>query len=1192
MAIKNEFLKDYIHRNTVPKIRQRAKSVYIKTLVFDEGLNSAKAIVIGNQKYDVNFYGLKSGLISSSCTCPYNYEGLCKHQVAVANEIDKKIGLNKGMKIAIELPKESPKPKYSKKGSYRLPFKEVSDLNNSNLKKNSTKTAYKASDSWYLGVEAINVDSQTKHIIAKILDNTTYETKKEDIVIKIEEKELNLSCSCSALNNNLCRHQINLLIYLRDKLPHFFLSKEKIKELQEEKLKEYGFSLNHPKVQTYFDFEFTKDGVEVFPKKKGLLRLCHFNDFKIINDEILDEESIVRLASPPEKNREKKKESVAVGIILEDQQQPIMLIPLKGKLNAKGELSSNIREINSTEYLIDKNGYSIKEQQIIEMSFQCSHEQIEIRDKDVLNYDKIVINTLKELIPNLKNHPLYCINDYSHYEKYSKRDLTPINISLEHPELSFKLIEEEDFYLLESYIKINGRKSKLSKRNLGNNFLLIKKEKEGYVLLKSVEQAKTLNFFRNNSELRFLKSDYDSYNEQLIKPLSEKYLVERVGIKTPNIPKLTKEVFQKQLFLSKIDDFIVFKPAVGYKNESIQLASRKEFEVVKKETHLIVLRNKKFEDNYYHFLKELHPKFGIQDEKLLFLSEDEFINNVWFLTFFEILKENDVEVFGYKDLKLKYNQNKPNMNVSISSDIDWFDVNIEVFFGEQIVNLKDLKKNIINRDKYIRLKDNTIGILPDDWLEKYLHLFRTGEVKKESVGVSKYQFSVVDTLYEEFQDDTNLFEEHLKIKEKISSFETVEDVRKPRGLNANLRDYQKEGLKWLNFLDDFKLGGCLADDMRLGKTIQIISFIKHLKAKHKSKVPHLIVVPTSLIFNWNEEVEKFCPSLKLLTLTGANRVKDTSKFKGFDIILTTYGIVINDIDYLKKYEFNYVILDESQAIKNPSSKRFKALRLLQAQNRLVLTGTPIENNTFDLYAQMTFVNPGLLGGVQHFKNQYATAIDKNKDKQVAKELKALIDPFLLRRTKEQVAKELPPKTEQFLYCTMGAEQRKVYDAYKAKYKNYLLGLIEDKGIGNTKMYVLEGLTKLRQICDSPSLLNDEEEYTNDSVKIDELIKHITEKTNQHKILIFSQFTKMLGLIKIRLDKLGIPYEYLDGKTRNRKQKVDNFQNDDSVRVFLISLKAGGTGLNLTAADCVYSRPMVESSCRSTSNRPYIPNRAR
>ena len=498
-------------------------------------------------------------------------------------------------------------------------------------------------------------------------------------------------------------------------------------------------------------------------------------------------------------------------------------------------------------------------------------------------------------------------------------------------------------------------------------------------------------------------------------------------------------MFKKQLFLSKVDDYIIFKPAIGYKEKTVQLSSKKQFEFDENGSKHTIIRDQNLETSFTQYLKELHPEFKNQDSGFFFLDEEELVKESWFINVFENFKENSIEVFGVNDLKLKYNQHKPNISITVSSDIDWFDVNISVSFGEQTVSLKDLKKNVINKDKYIRLKNGTIGILPEEWLEKYLHLFRSGDVKKDSIGVSKYQFSVVDTLYEELQNENNLFDEHIKIKEKIANFDTIKNVSKPRGLNAKLRPYQEEGIKWLNFLDDFKLGGCLADDMGLGKTLQIIAFIKHLKTKTKSKKPHLIVVPTSLIFNWNDEVIKFCPSLKVFTLTGGKRIKDTSEFKKYDIILTTYGIAMNDIDYLQEYKFNYVILDESQAIKNPNSKRFKAVRLLKGENRLVLTGTPIENNTFDLYAQMTFVNPGLLGGMSHFKKEYANAIDKDKNKEVAKELKNLIDPFLLRRTKEQVATELPPKTEQFLYCTMGTEQRKLYEAYKNKYKDYLLG---------------------------------------------------------------------------------------------------------------------------------------------------------
>ncbi len=280
---------------------------------------------------------------------------------------------------------------------------------------------------------------------------------------------------------------------------------------------------------------------------------------------------------------------------------------------------------------------------------------------------------------------------------------------------------------------------------------------------------------------------------------------------------------------------------------------------------------------------------------------------------------------------------------------------------------------------------------------------------------------------------------------------------------------------------------------------------------------------------------------------------------------------MRDIEWLHKYTFNYAILDESQAIKNPASRRYKAASLLNTANRLALTGTPIENSTFDLFAQMSFVNPGFFINIKSFKDNYSDPIDKEGDEQVAMELQKLIKPFVLRRTKEQVATELPPKVEDIIYCEMPPAQRRVYEAYRNQYRDKLLRQIEEKGIAKSKFMVLEALTRLRQICDSPLLLNDENIAVKDSVKIQEIITHITDKTAQHKILIFSQFTSMLSLLKEELEQLGIYYEYLDGKStsKQRETSVQHFQSDDDLRVFLISLKAGGTGLNLTAADYVY-----------------------
>ncbi|HEX8315947.1 MAG TPA: DEAD/DEAH box helicase, partial [Flavisolibacter sp.] len=331
---------------------------------------------------------------------------------------------------------------------------------------------------------------------------------------------------------------------------------------------------------------------------------------------------------------------------------------------------------------------------------------------------------------------------------------------------------------------------------------------------------------------------------------------------------------------------------------------------------------------------------------------------------------------------------------------------------------------------------------------------------------------------------------------------------------------------------------------------------------------HLIVMPTSLLFNWREELTRFAPSLKVHILHGGNRKKEVQAFAQYDVVLTSYGALLSDINYLRHYQFGYVFLDESQQIKNSSSQRYHAARLLQSGNRLAITGTPIENNTLDLYAQLSFACPGLLGNKQYFRDVYSTPIDKFEDSRRAAELQRKVAPFILRRTKEAVARELPDKTEQVLYCPMDDAQRAVYEAYEGELRDYLEGKMKDE-ILRASMHVLRGLTQLRQICNDPRLLKAEHLQGGGSSKIGALMEQIDSKSVQHKILVFSQFVGMLDLLREELDKSGIRYACLTGATRNREEAVHRFQNDPQVRVFLLSLKAGGTGLNLTAASYVY-----------------------
>ncbi|MCK7558566.1 DEAD/DEAH box helicase [Chitinophaga sedimenti] len=550
----------------------------------------------------------------------------------------------------------------------------------------------------------------------------------------------------------------------------------------------------------------------------------------------------------------------------------------------------------------------------------------------------------------------------------------------------------------------------------------------------------------------------------------------------------------------------------------------------------------------------------------------------------------NVRVFGFDTLRnFRFNPQKPVTNLQISSGIDWFDAQVEVVYGDQKVSIKEIKKALANKQNYVQLADGTLGLLPEEWLKKYSLLFKIGEEKDKGLKLSKYNFSVIDELYE-FIDDEAILVELDEKRKKLLQFDEIRSTPIPANVFANLRPYQESGFQWLNYLDEVRWGGILADDMGLGKTVQALTFIQHYKNKN-GRCLALVVCPTTLIYNWENEIKKFTPEMTHHIHHGPARLRSDDELRKFDIIITTYGTLRSDITLLMKLEFDYVVLDESQAIKNPQSKVTKAAQLLQTRNRFALSGTPMQNNTFDIYAQMNFLNPGMLGSVDFFRNEFATPIDKFQDEERKDHLRKLIYPFILRRTKEQVAKDLPDKIETVIFCEMDPEQRHIYDAYRNTYRSKILGVIEDQGMERSQLTILQGLMKLRQICDSPAILNEQEQYPNHSVKLHELTREITENIGNHKVLIFSQFLGMLGLIREKLEHQHIKYEYFDGSTssQDREKAIQNFQNNDECRVFLISLKAGGVGLNLTAADYVYIvdpwwNPAVEQQAIDRTHR--------
>ena len=526
------------------------------------------------------------------------------------------------------------------------------------------------------------------------------------------------------------------------------------------------------------------------------------------------------------------------------------------------------------------------------------------------------------------------------------------------------------------------------------------------------------------------------------------------------------------------------------------------------------------------------------------------------------------------------------IDLEIKENNDWFDINAVVYFGPYRIPFIQLKNHILSHKKEFILPSGEIAVIPEQWFSQYGNLLHFSE-GGDNLKLRRHHIGLVNEL-----QDGEMAEVAMNCKlQKLTNFEETEDVPMPRNFAGSLRPYQKAGYNWFHFLKEYHFGGCLADDMGLGKTIQTLALLQ----KHKedtedagSKATSLVIMPTSLIYNWLNEAKKFAPQLRLMVHTGAFRYKSAEVFKNYDVIITTYGISRIDIEMFKAYFFDYVILDESQNIKNPSSKSFQSVRQLKSRFKLILSGTPVENSVNDLWTQMSFINPGLLGAQLFFQNEFVTPIEKKKDEDKARKLQAIIKPFVLRRTKEQVATELPPKTENLFYCQMSDEQAEVYDKVKSEYRNELLKSLEDGTYAKTQIQVLQGLIKLRQIANHPSMIDPD--YEGDSGKFENVVHTLANVLDGgHKVLIFSQFVKQLTIYRNHFDEEAIPYVYLDGSTQNRGDVVKKFQEDSKTRVFLISIKAGGVGLNLTEADYVFIldpwwNPAVEQQAIDRTHR--------
>jgi superfamily II DNA or RNA helicase len=567
---------------------------------------------------------------------------------------------------------------------------------------------------------------------------------------------------------------------------------------------------------------------------------------------------------------------------------------------------------------------------------------------------------------------------------------------------------------------------------------------------------------------------------------------------------------------------------------------------------------------------------------------------------FQIAQDKLDKVFYLDDISLR-------MQVSEKNN-DWFDIEASVELGGFKIPFASFNNNILEGEREFMLPDGRVVILPSEWFTNYRDMLSFSKVKDDRITLDKKYFSLLNN---NIRINPGQFKQNLlSLLDSNIKSEPIPDTVK-----ADMRNYQIEGYSWLYRLYSNGFGGCLADDMGLGKTLQTLTLLQRViseseparKEEKKATLTaqlslfetsekktdyscntSLIVVPTSLVHNWINEASRFVPDIKIKEYIGSQRKNLDELYTECDIILTSYGILRNDLDKFLQHDFLYVVLDESQMIKNPGSKTYQAVMQLRTANRVVLTGTPVENSLMDLWAQVNFLNPGLLGNPAFFQTEFKIPIEKLGDTVKQEKLHKLIHPFILRRTKSQVEPELPPVTEQLIYCDMVEQQEMIYESEKSMARNLALEKLTHTGFGKSAIVILQSLTKLRQIANHPALID--ENYFSGSGKYDEIIRTIQNLLDEgHKALIFSSFVKHLELVSQHLDKNRTKYSWLTGETHDREKEIKKFQEDKDCPLFLISLKAGGVGLNLTAAEYVlildpWWNPAAEMQAISRAHR--------
>ncbi len=882
------------------------------------------------------------------------------------------------------------------------------------------------------------------------------------------------------------------------------------------------------------------------------------------------------------------------------------------QLNEKGSLTfshQNISSKNAAEFSsgLDENDYQIIQlmdeiqQEYVVNKFQRKRQKLEeffigVYDKSA--GDKLLQKEIEGYIERRRSRILSLINGKRLFEMGKDGEPTwkKIQVLDEKATILFHFRKNEDNTHYFPTIKLMGEKVEFRNNGsylLGSDPAWMVANSQLFTFEKPVSGGKLKPFLKKKFIL-IPREMEETYYKKFVTSLISEFDVYAKGfdIRTHNTsptPKLTLselKTVQNTLFTENdkasqtYSDTLLLELSFNYGAHTFSVDKFRKVSVSleKHEDKYIFHRIKRDHDSEKNVLKTLIDNgLQLKNSRAIVSKSTAFdwLNNNKSLLSNFIIHQNQ----GQK----RFFIGETSIDLEVWEGVDWFDLKARIKFGEFEIPFSEIRKCILKSKTEIALPNGEIGVIPESWIIRYKDLFAFSNQTDDGIVLNKIHVSLVQELKEG---------EHAKVAmdrklKRLLDFDKIEEYNTPDGFKGNLRPYQLAGYNWLRFLDEYNFGGCLADDMGLGKTVQALALLQHQKNEN-SDGTSLLIMPTSLLYNWEMEARKFAPDLKTLNYTGINRVKQSSRFGKYDLVLSSYGITRIDAEILSEFYFDYIILDESQAIKNPDSVISKKVRLLKSRRKLILTGTPIENSTLDLWSQMSFINPGLLGNETYFKKEFLKPIEKKHDKEKTQKLNTIIKPFLLRREKGQVADDLPEKVVNVRYCTMTEDQKAIYEEEKNAFRSKILDLIETEGIAKSHMILLQGLTQLRQIANHPKMVNPS--YDGGSGKLEDVAYMLENSISKgHKVLVFSQFVKHLKIVSDLLKKEEIPFSYLDGGTKNRQIEVERFQNDDKVKVFLISLKAGGTGLNLTKADYVFLldpwwNPAVEAQAIDRAHR--------